>query len=153
MGKVVQWQAKMELSLRGGSKAWHYHWYYGVLTDRSLAWLPCKRPNNQLTETDLLATNGLKWGTPVIQLGETGWKKLRMRVSLLEDQKPQLTWTPEISQTLSHHHPSSIYQLVQGPGHIYSRGPPGLASVSEDAPNPQETWGLREWGDQSGWGG
>jgi hypothetical protein len=37
---------------RGGPKAWHYHWCYGVLTNRSLAWLPSKRPNKQLKESD-----------------------------------------------------------------------------------------------------
>ena len=35
----------------------------------------------------------------------------------------------------------SIFQLLVGPlgGQSYSRGLPGLASVREDAPNPQET--------------
>jgi hypothetical protein len=37
---------------RGCSKAWHCYWWYGVLTDRSLAWLPSKRPNKQLQESD-----------------------------------------------------------------------------------------------------
>jgi hypothetical protein len=37
---------------RGGSKAWPCYWCYGVLTDRSLTWLPSERPSEQLTETD-----------------------------------------------------------------------------------------------------
>ena len=38
------------------------------------------------------------------------------------------------------------YTTGQGPWHIYSRGLPGLASVGEDVPNPQETWGPRDRG-------
>lgn len=36
---------------RVDSKAWHYYWCYGVLTD-SLAWLSSERTNKQLTETE-----------------------------------------------------------------------------------------------------
>jgi hypothetical protein len=39
----------------------------------------------------------------VVEL-EKGWKKLRRRVTPEEDQQSQLTWNPEISQTLSHQH-------------------------------------------------
>ena len=39
-------------SSRGDSKAWHYYWCYGLLTDRRLAWLPSERPNKQLKESD-----------------------------------------------------------------------------------------------------
>jgi hypothetical protein len=31
---------KVRSSLRGGPKAWHCYWGYGVLTKRDLAWLP-----------------------------------------------------------------------------------------------------------------
>ena len=43
-----------------------------------LTWLPSKRPNKQPTEIDryLYPTNGLKSGTPVVELGKD-WKKLR----------------------------------------------------------------------------
>jgi hypothetical protein len=34
---------------------------------------------------------------------------------------------------------------------MYSRGLPGLGSVRENVPNPQETGGLREWGSLVGW--
>lgn len=37
----------------------------------------------------------------------------------------------------------SIHRLVPGPWHICSIG---LASVGEDEPDPQETWGPREGG-------
>jgi hypothetical protein len=37
-------------------------------------------------------------------------------------------------------------KLIWGPQHIYGRELLGLDSVREDAPNPQETGGLREWG-------
>ena len=40
--------------------------------------------------------------------------------------------------------PGSIYQLILGPKHIYSREIPGLDSVKKDAPNPQEAQSPRE---------
>ena len=59
----------------------------------------------------------------------------------------------EISQTLSHQ-PGSIHYLKGGPILIDSRGLPCLASVREDAPNPQErpqrVW--RPVGMGIGWG-
>jgi hypothetical protein len=66
---------------------------------------------------------------------------IRERLEEVEEGSPigrlqsQLTWTPEISQPLSHQ-PGSIRELVRGPQHIYSRGLSGLAWVREDAPNP-----------------
>jgi hypothetical protein len=45
----------------------------------------------------------------VVELGKI-CKKLRRRETLKEDQKSQLTWTPEISQTLDYQ-PRSIHQL------------------------------------------
>jgi hypothetical protein len=56
----------------------------------------------------------------------------------------------EISQTLDHQL-GSIHQLIWGPKHIYSIGLPGLGLVIEDAPNPQETGGPREFRGQVGW--
>ena len=41
---------------------------------------------------------------------------------------------------------------MRHPTHICSRGLPHLDSVKEDAPNPQETRGPREWGGLVGWG-
>jgi len=38
-----------------------------------------------------------------------------------------------------------MYLLRGGLQHIYSRGFPGLGSVREDAPNPQETGGPRRF--------
>jgi hypothetical protein len=46
-----------------------------------------------------------------------------------------------------HHTPAAVR-----PQNIYSRGLPGLDSVREDAPNPQETRGPKEWGGLVGWG-
>jgi hypothetical protein len=60
-------------------------------------------------------------------------------------------WTPKISQTLDLQ-TDSIHQLIWGPQHIYSRELPGLGSVRDDAPNPQETGGPRKFRDQVGWG-
>jgi hypothetical protein len=49
-----------------------------VIIDRSLAWLPLDKPNQQLIETEqmLTPTNGLKLRDPVVELGK-GWKNLR----------------------------------------------------------------------------
>ena len=77
-------------------------------------------------------TNGQKLLTPLVVFRKC-WKKLRRGVTLQEDQKSQLTWTPEMSQTLDHQH-------------IYSRGLLCLCSVREDAPNPQETQKVRRSG-------
>jgi hypothetical protein len=38
------------------------------------------------------------------------------------------------------------------PQHTHSRGLPGLCSFRDDAPNPQETGGPREFKGQVGWG-
>jgi hypothetical protein len=55
-------------------------------------------------------TNGQKLEKAVVELGKT-WKKLRRRVTPWEDQQSQLTWTTEISQTLSRQR-GSIHQLI-----------------------------------------
>jgi hypothetical protein len=53
------------------------------------------------TQTDTYVhTHTLKLGVPVFALGKC-WKKLRKGVTTEEDQQSQLTWIPEISQTLS----------------------------------------------------
>jgi hypothetical protein len=95
-------------------------------------------------------TNVQKLLTPVVESGKS-WKKLRRRATLQEDQQCQLTWTPEISQTLDHQ-PGSIHQLIWAPQHIYSRGLPGLDLVREEASDPQETGGPREFRGLVGWG-
>jgi hypothetical protein len=57
-------------SISGNSKAWHYYWCYGVLTDRSLAWLSSERPNKQLAETeaDNLHPTNIVWSQGVLWL-------------------------------------------------------------------------------------
>jgi len=37
--------------LKGGPKAWHYYWGFGVLTKRDLSWLTSKRPNKHLKDS------------------------------------------------------------------------------------------------------
>jgi hypothetical protein len=59
-------------------------------------------------------------------------------------------WTPEISLTLDHQ-TFGIFQLIWGPQHMYSRGLLGLCSFRDDAPNPQETVGPREFRGEMGW--
>jgi hypothetical protein len=46
-----------------------------------------------------------------------GWKKLRRRAILKEEQQSQLIWTPKISQTLDHQ-TDCIHQLIWVPQHI-----------------------------------
>jgi hypothetical protein len=140
---------KLESISRGSSKAWHYYWCSVLLIDRSLAWLPSERPNKNLTERCryLHPTNGLKLGTPVAELRK-GWKKLR-RVTTKEDQQSQLTWPLRSLRhtTTNQGAYSSWYEAANT--HIHQR----TASVTEDEPNPWETWGLREWRDLVEWDG
>jgi hypothetical protein len=49
----VQWLAQIGTHLKEKLQAWHYYWSYDVLTDRRLASLSFKRPNMQLTKTEL----------------------------------------------------------------------------------------------------
>jgi hypothetical protein len=123
---------------RRGFKSWHNYWCYSVLIGPTEMILT----PNQWTEVgdlcgwirerlDEAKEDGNRIGRPVVSTGN-----------------------PEISQTISHQ-PGSMYELIQGPQHIYSRGLPGLASVGEDVPNSRETWGLRMWGglaEGGGWG-
>jgi hypothetical protein len=68
---------KLGSSSRIGSKDWHYYWYYGVLTDRTLAWLSSDSWLRQMQY--LHSTIGLKLRTPVVELANP-WKKLRRQV-------------------------------------------------------------------------
>jgi hypothetical protein len=43
---------KVGPSSRGGPKAWHHYWAYGMLIKRDPAWLHSGRPNKQLKESD-----------------------------------------------------------------------------------------------------
>ena len=99
----------------------------------------------------LYPTNGQKEAADPCCWIRDSWKKLRRRAILWEDHQSQLIWTPEISQTLDHR-TDSIYQLIWGPQYMYNRGLLDLFSFRDDAPNSQETGGLREFRDQVGWG-
>jgi hypothetical protein len=145
-------RSKMRSSSRGGSKAWHYCWGYGVLTKRVLAWLYSRLPNKQLKESDAdISTQPMdRAANPRCWIRED-WKKLRRRAILEEDQQSQLIWIPEIFQTLDHQ-PGTIHQLIWGSQHTYSRGLPALCSFRNDAPNSQETGGPREFRGQVWWG-
>jgi hypothetical protein len=135
---------QMGSSSRGGPKAWHYYWGYGVIKNETIRTafqkiqqaaeiIPCNiyiHPISRQKST-----------------GPCGWmgkscKKLK-RTILKEDQQSQLNWTPEISQTLVHQG-GNIQQLIWGPQHIYNRRLLGLDSVREDAPNPEDIGGPRE---------
>jgi hypothetical protein len=97
---------------RGGSKAWHSYWCYGVLTDKSLTWLSSESPtsSNRDRWRYLNSINELKLGNPC------GWIRERLEEADREGYpigRPQspLTWTPEIPQTLSHQ-PGSMHYLI-----------------------------------------
>ena len=68
--------------------------------------------------------------TPVVKLGES-WKKLSRQAKLSEDKNSQITWTPDISQTLNYQ-AGSLHQLIGGYQHICSRGLTGLDSEIMD---------------------
>jgi hypothetical protein len=55
-------------------------------------------------------TNGVKLGTPVVALGKR-LEEAEEEGDPIGRSESQLTWTPEISQTLSHQ-PGSIHQLL-----------------------------------------
>jgi hypothetical protein len=63
------------------------------------------------SQMQLFASN--QWteaADPCCWVGE-GWKKLRRRAILKEDQRSWLIWTPKIFQTLDHQ-TDSIHQLI-----------------------------------------
>ena len=146
---------KVGSSSIGGPKAWLYYWGYGVLTKRDLAWLPLRKTQQAAEKVRcryLHATNGQKQLTPVVDLrkAERSWGRGRP----CQDQHSQLISIPKLSQTLDHQTGSICYwhQLIWDPQHIYSRGLPGLCSIRDDTPNPQDTGGHREFRGQEGWG-
>jgi hypothetical protein len=75
------------------------HLVYGVLTKRGpimTAFQKTQQAAERVRCRYLHPINGQKLLAHVVELGK-GWKKLRRRVTLKEDQQSQLTWTPEIS--------------------------------------------------------
>jgi hypothetical protein len=141
---------KVGSSSRGCPEFWQYFWGYGALTKRGLLLLSSARPNNQLKKLDSgIYTQPMDRSQRLLWLN---WGKLE-EAALWKDQQSQLTWTLKISQTLDHQ-PGSIHQLIWGPQHIYSKELPGLHSVREDPPNPQEmkalgrgeVWWTGGWG-------
>jgi hypothetical protein len=107
---------KLGFSSQGSLKVWHYYWCYGVLTNRSLSWLP----NKQLAESDadLHPTYGQKeagdpccWIREKLEEAEEGDDSIaRPAVST--------NLVSGISQTLNHQ-PGSIHQLIWSP-HTYT---------------------------------
>jgi hypothetical protein len=96
-------RSKWRSSSKGGPKDWHYYWSYGMLTKKGpimMALWKTQAPAERVTCRYLYLTNGQKLLTPVVELGKN-WKKLTRKATLQEDQQSQLTWTSEISQTLS----------------------------------------------------
>jgi hypothetical protein len=65
-------QPNLGSTSRRGSKTWHYYWCYGVLTDKSLAWLSSEAQEAADWDRSKYLPN--QW--TVIELGK-GWKKLR----------------------------------------------------------------------------
>jgi hypothetical protein len=100
----------------------------------------------------LHSTIGLKFGTPMVELGETevrdpyGW--IRRRIEEAEKKsdpigRPADSTNPDPRELPGPEPPTRRIQLIQDPWHIYSRG---LALVRDDVLNPQNPWGPREWG-------
>jgi hypothetical protein len=93
-------------------------------------------------------TNGQKQVTPVLNWRKSG----RSWVGVWPNGKTRSLnwpWTLRSLRSLRHWatNQAGCTNWYEAPDrHIYSRGLPGLASVKEDAPNIQETWGPREWG-------
>jgi hypothetical protein len=145
-------RTKLGSSSRGGPKACHYYWDYEALTKRDLAWLHFGRPNKQLTRARfryLHSTTGQKKLIPVVELGkaERSWgegQSWRRTSSLNLDPQDIANNGPPKTD--------SIHQLIWGPQHTYSRGLLGPGLVRDDAPNPQETGGPREFKGQVRWG-
>ena len=93
-------------------------------------------------------TNRQKQLTPVFELekAERFWGEgpsYRRNSSLILDPRDLSNTGPPTD---------SIHQLIWGTQHTYNRGLPGLCSFRDDAPNPQETGGPREFRGQVGWG-
>lgn len=138
---------------RGGFKDWHYYWCCGVITDRSLAWLPSESPTNSWSRQMQIPN---QW-TEVRDL--CGWIRERLEVEEEGDPIRRPAVSPNLdSQHVSDTEPPARQHTLAGtsfplPRNIYSRGLPGLASVRGDAPNSWETWDFREWGGLLGWGG
>jgi hypothetical protein len=139
---------KVESSSRGGPKAWHCYWGYEGLTKRGLAWLPSERPNKQLKESDAdICTQPMDR-----RVEPSCWIRGRLMEAEEKGRRTNsLSLDPEIFQTLDHQ-TVSAHQLIWGPQHIYSRGLLGWCSFGDDASNPQETGGPREFRVQVGWG-
>ena len=70
---------KVRSNSRGGPKAWHYYWDYGIQKGSYH-----ERPYKQLNESDADTYNqpmNWSWRHPVAELGKS-WKKLRRRMTL-----------------------------------------------------------------------
>jgi hypothetical protein len=76
---------------------------------------------------------------------------LKRRVTLYEDQQSQLTWTPEISQTLGHS-PGSVYHLIRAP-HLPNTYTEEVWTQSEKMDlTLKRLENSRQWGGLVGWG-
>ena len=143
---------KVGSSWMEGPKAWHYYWGCGVLTKRDISRLPSERPNKQLAERIRCRyfhpINGQKQLTPVVESGKAKrswreWWSCRKTSSLNQCGHPRSLKHWPTNQAAYH-------QLIWVPQHTYSRELLGLCSFRDDAPNPQETRGPREFRDEVG---
>jgi len=135
-------------SSREGPKTWHHYQGYGTFTKRNLSWLPSKKTNKEVKESD-----GDMCTQPMTEAADPScW--IREKLEEVKE-KGIPVGVPAVSIKLdpwdqldTGHQLGSIYQL-----HIYKWGLPGLDSVTEDAPNPQETEGPRKFRGLGGLGG
>jgi hypothetical protein len=136
--KKVQWQDQSGIHLKGRPqgltlllKLWSAHKKGPIMT----AFWKTQQAAERVRCRYLQQTNGQKLLTPVVELGKSR-RKLKEGYPV-GDQQSQLTWIPEISQTLDHQ-PGSIHQLIRRLQHTYTAEDSCLGSVREGAPNPQE---------------
>jgi hypothetical protein len=126
---------KLQSIPRGGSKAWHYYWCYGVLIDRSLACLLSRGPTSS-------------WESQMLILTSNQWRKVRdpcgwIRESLEEaEEGGDPIGRPAVS---TNQYLWDFWAINQAAYTSWFKAPTHtLASMSEDAPNPWEIWGHRE---------
>jgi hypothetical protein len=117
---------------RGSSKAWHYYWCYGVLTDKSLA-CPLRGPTSSWPRQMqiLIPKHWTEIGDPC------GW--IRKRLEQAEGEGDSIERPAVSTNWVPWDLPDIELPTRQ---HIGA----GLALVGEDVPSLPEMWGPREWG-------
>jgi hypothetical protein len=145
-GKKVQPQAQSEIQLKGRPQGltlllrlWSAHKKGPIMT------APPKDPTSSWkSQMQIVVPN--QW----TEAADTcGWIREKLEEAEEKGNPNSPHPAPEISQTLVQQL-GSIHQLIWAPQRTHSRGLLGLDSVRDDAHNPQETGGPREFRDLVG---